>query len=513
MKKILNIILTVPLILLGYGCTDLEEDLQGDFTETFTPSNPGLGATNNVNKATPADGLAAAFSRLFNGTANHGSYFSISEVSTDEVVITQKGGDWFDGGIWLDMHKHTWNSTNPGFLGAYNDTYGGIAQCNILLRDIEADNKGGRAQLRTLRAYYYWRLLDAFGNVKISTTPGVDVPQSNRAAVYNFIETELLAAIPDLSESLQGYGRVNKSGAYALLARLYLNAEIYSGTPQWAKAIVAADMVINSGIYDLSDSYAAVFAPDNVENVEHIWVVPFDESTGQNMNFAQMTLHYPSQLTFRFQEQPWNGYSTLEEFYNSYQDGDVRKENNFIVGPQVDLNGEPILDLAFDPSDQDGAPVNYTPAINELAPGGGRQAGARLGKFSFKLGQLPNMDNDFPLFRYGEILLTKAEASARLTGNWNNADALMLVNMLRIRAEVTTFTTMTAETFLAERGREMFQESSRRTDLIRFGAWGNPWWEKAEHPDFNHLILFPIPNDQIQAAAAETNKLTQNPGY
>ncbi|MFM7853493.1 MAG: RagB/SusD family nutrient uptake outer membrane protein, partial [Flammeovirgaceae bacterium] len=305
-----------------------------------------------------------------------------------------------------------------------------------------------------------------------------------RAQVYAFVETELLAALPNLPAGKQDYGRVSRGAANALLARLYLNANVYKGSPEWQKAIDAADAVINSGVYSLSPEYKDVFSPANVENVEHIFVAPFDEATGSGMNFAQMTLHYPSQLTYRLAQQPWNGYSTLEAFYNSYEATDKRRANNFIVGPQKDLNGSPILDLAFDKGDPDGAEINYTPAINMLAPNGSRQAGARLGKFSFKIGQNPDMDNDFPLLRYGEVLLNKAEAVARLNGNnFSNATTLALVNQLRTRAGVPPFASMTEGQMLAERGRELFQEALRRTDLIRFGAWGQAWWEKPAHND------------------------------
>jgi hypothetical protein len=509
MKNLIRYTLLSTLLFTAISC-DLDEEILGDYTKDFDPANQGVGIRNNVNKPAPNDGLSAAFTRVLNGTANHGSYFSVTEVSTDEVVITQKGGDWFDGGIWLNMHRHNFSPTVGGINGAWVDTYGGIFQCNDLLTDPEISD-GNRAQLRFLRAYFYWRLMDLFGRVKIVTTPGVDVPQSDREDVFDFVESELLAAIPDLPEGRGEYSRASQGAAYALLSRLYLNAEVYTGVAMYDEAIAAADEVINSGVYELSPSYAAVFAPDNVDNIEHIFIAPYDEATGTGMNIAQMTLHYPSQLTFRLQQQPWNGYSTLEDFYNSYQDGDERKENNFIVGPQTDINGNPILDLAFDQADQDGAEINYTPEINELAPNGSRQAGARLGKFRFKIGQSPEMDNDFPLLRYGEVLLNKAEALARKNG-FGDGTALGLVNQLRERADATPLGALTEGELLAERGRELFIESLRRTDLIRFGAWGNAWWEKPAHANAN-LNVFPIPIEQINASGGETFPLTQNPGY
>lgn len=518
MKYFPKYTLVAALLLAGASsCTDLEEEIRGDFTEAFAPANQGIGQEAGAT----GDGLESAFNRLLGGTANHGSYFSVQEISTDEAVITQKGGDWFDGGIWLTMHRHEFTSTVGGINGAWNDTYTGILQSNELLVNGKPTPEGeGRvaltapeaAQVRMLRAYFYWRLLDVFGRVKIAVDPGVDVPQSDRADVYAFVESELLDIVDELPAGRQEYARTSQSAAYALLARLYLNGGVYAGTPEYQKAIDAADMVINSGAYNLSANYADVFSPNNTDNVEHIMVAPFDTETGAGMNFAMMTLHYPSQLTYRTTAQPWNGYSTLEEFYNSYEANDVRRTANFIVGPQTDINGNPILDLAYDKADPDGPEINYTPFINELAPNGSRQAGARLGKFSFKIGETPEMDNDYPVLRYGEVLLNKAEAMARLSGNWSDAGALALVNQLRARAGVSEYSTMTEGEFLAERGRELFQEALRRTDLIRFGAWGDAWWEKAAHSDPNKNLM-PIPLQQINASQTSTYPLTQNPGY
>lgn len=519
MKNLFKLILISSLFLGLPACTDLEEEIKGDFTEDYDPNNPGVGIKNNTNNSAPQDGLADAFSRVRNGTANHGSYFSVAEISTDEAVITQKGGDWFDGGIWLAMHRHQFSSTSGGINGAWGDLYGAIFQCNDLLDNGLSD--AHNAQLRVLRAYFYWKLLDMFGNVKIVTVAGVDAPQSPREDVFDFVEAELLASIPDLPTGKPAYARVSQGTAYALLSRLYLNAEVYTGTQRWQDAIDAADEVINSGDFDLATSYKYLFGPKNAQDGsddnqqtnasdEMLFIAPFDEATGTGMNLAQMTLHYPSQLTFQLQEQPWNGYSTLEDFYNSYEDTDLRKAGNFIAGPQYDLNGSPILDVAFDQADPDGAPINYTPEINELSPNGSRQAGARFGKYFFKQKQGQNMDNDFPLLRYAEVLLNKAEAVARLNNDFSHATTLSLVNQIRTRADVSTYGSLTEGELLAERGRELFLESLRRTDLIRFGAWGDAWWEKPAHADA-YKVLMAIPQEQINLAA--TFPLTQNPGY
>lgn len=523
--KYINKLLILALVCVGFSCTDLNESLNSDFTSSFDPNNPGYGESENVNQPVPDDGLNAAFSSLLGGTAAHNGYFSVAEIPTDQVVITQKGGDWFDGGIWLNMHRHDFRSTNPGLNNAWSANYGGVSQINLLLDEGGLD-ANQVAQLRTLRAYFYWRLTDMFGRIKIVTEPGVDSPQVDRPAVFDFMVTEIEESLPDLNESA-GYARISKGAANALLARLYLNGEVYTrpypytpgtGTTYWQEAIDAADEVINSGIYDLADTYDETFGPANVGSVEHIFVVPFDESTGGGMNLAQMTLHYPSQLTYDLAQQPWNGYSSLEAFYNSFSDDDIRKEEFFIAGPQTDRDGNPILDVAFNPDNEAAsgdteslAAINYTPEINELAPNGARQAGVRLGKFSFKIGQQPDMDNDYPLLRYGDVLLMKAEAVARQSNNWSNGTTLLLVNELRDRAGLNDVTSLTEDEFFAERGKEMFIESIRRTDMIRFNRWGDAWWEKGGH-SAPYLNIMPIPNPQI-LATTEGEPLTQHDDY
>ena len=354
----------------------------------------------------------------------------------------------------------------------------------------------------------------------------IDVKQSTRKEVYDFVVKELTDVIASgnlstdivldsikSTSKLESRSIFNKAAAQALLARIYLNAEVYSGTAQWQEAIAAADEVINSGLYSLSSSYADVFSAKNTNNSEHIWVAPYDQPSGnKGMNFTVMTLHYLSQSTYDLKAQPWNGYTTLEEFYNLYTDDDDRKKNNLLWGVQSDDDGNPLLDAAVENTDPDGFKLNYTPAINELFPNAQRQGGARLVKFQPEMGANEDMSNDYTILRYADVLLIKAEATARMSSNWSHPMTLMLVNQVRDRAGVSAYTTLTADEFLAERGREMIMETVRRQDLIRFGKWGDAWWEKKAH-NKAHLSLFPIPQAQIRASQTSKFKLTQNTGY
>jgi starch-binding outer membrane protein, SusD/RagB family len=537
MKNIYKLFLMCCALLTVSACTDLDEKLVGEVGAPFNGEEPSFG-TFDGGGAGPSDAVSSAYNQLReSGSANHGGYWSVQSVSTDEMAVTQKGGDWYDGGIWLDVHRHTYGPTNGPISGTWGQQYAAIGACNTALAagDLDANQT---AQVKALRAFFYYRLLDLYGRVKLVTSPGVDAPQSTRAQVFTFVENELKDALgisnvsnlaADLVDSPLGTAqtpyRINQFAALGLLAKLYLNAEVYAGTAKYAEASLAAGYVIDNGGYVLCDSgcsvpnpakrpsvasdpdelsgYAAVFAPNNQDNPEIIWSIAYDNVTGANMNFAQMTLHYSSQFTWNLQSQPWNGYSALEDFYNSYESGDKRKAANFIVGPQSDSEGSVILDYAATGGD---LALDYTTDINELEPNASRKGGARLGKFSFRQGQKDNMDNDYPIIRLGDMYLIRAESDARVAGNWNVA--LTDVNTIRARAGISALASITADEFLAERGREMFMEVTRRQDLIRFGKYNDAWWEKPVSAAFRNV--FPIPQEQIDASGGT---LTQNPGY
>ncbi len=528
LKKTFYFILFLPLFF--NACTDLEEDLKGDISEDID-----LPPVYPVDPGSTIHYIDGVFDELrHSGTANHGSYYTVQEITSDEMVVTVKGNDWNSGGELQRLHTHTYGPHNPFLINSFNGQYTGIYKCNELLQSLVDPNE--IAQVRVLRAYFYMRLCDMFGRVKIITEPGVDTPQLERTEVFSFIENELLEAIgvddinSEMDPALSVLGtnpnphRINVYGALGILSKLYLNAEVYSGSPRWEEAAMAASLIIDSGIYQLCEEgcsvtnlgkrptissdperlvgYAAVFAPNNENNPEHIFTVFYDEVSAGGMNFSAMNLHYNNRLTWNFDHQPWNGYATLEEFYNSYDDADARKEANFVVGPQLDFGGSAILDYTFDEGVK---PLVYTPEINELFPNSYRGGGARSGKFNYKQFGRVDMDNDYPIVRLGEIYLIRAESLARSSGNWNQA--LPDVNIIRRRAKVSDYATLDADEFLAERGREMFQESARRTDLIRFGKYNEAWWEKPIDPS-DHVNIFPIPLFSLN-----TEGWTQNPGY
>ncbi|HZI25238.1 MAG TPA: RagB/SusD family nutrient uptake outer membrane protein, partial [Chryseolinea sp.] len=358
---------------------------------------------------------------------------------------------------------------------------------------------------------------------------------NSRKEIYNFIESELTEIIPFLpvQKDASTYGRMTKWSALAIRAKLYLNAEVFTGTPQWQKAADDAKDIIDNGGYSLEASYKTNFIANNTGSKENIFVYPYDKVFAQGFNWIAMTLSVASQPTYNLTFQPWNGYQTVEEFYNSYIDpvknpgpqGPVWKGltkdlnndrisddigtvderlSNFILGPQFNQDGTPTLDGGAEASDFNGQPVTFTPQLNEIQPNGLRQAGARIGKYEFEVGSTQNMSNDFVIFRLADIILTRAEALHRLG---QTAEALVLVNTIRTRAGVTPFAALTDDRLYEERGREMYAEMTRRQDQIRFGKWDDAWWSKPASTDTQKL--FPIPKAQRDINPG----LIQNPGY
>lgn len=492
-KSIKKICLLVPVIML-VSCWELDQEVLDGVTaeDVANSDNPVL-----------IDVLkASAYSRVVGSWGGHNSIWSIYEVASDEMAIPQKGADWEDGGLWLRMHRHTWQPSDEAFNNSWAYCYTAVGEINNLLVQFP-DLPVLNAELKVLRAMIYLWLIDSFGNVPIITesTTGGNPTNNSRQEVFDFIESSVLENVGLLLKQ-DTKTTVNYYTAHAILAKLYLNAEIYTGSPRWADAETAANEVM-TGPYSLSSNFFSNFATRNGGSSENIFTLPYDENNAGGFNLVQMTLHYSSQNTYDLQEQPWNGYASLEEFYNQFDDQDVRK-GSFLEGPQFASDGTRLNDISAEPDDPDGEPLTFTPEINMLAPNAFRQAGVRVGKFEFATGSASSLSNDYPLIRLADIMLIKAEAALR---QGDAADALTYVNMIRERANLDPLNSVTLDDIYNERGYEMFAEASTRTDQIRFGKFNQPWWEKGQSEPFR--ALFPIPLQQINA----NPNLNQNPGY
>lgn len=502
------LLLGPPALLSLQACTELGETP----VSAITPENF------YKNEQEVIGGLASVYASLRGSLWN---YYNLSEISSDEFIVPTRGSDWFDNGRWLQIHRQLWeansSATGEDINGAWNDAFTGVARANVLLgamQNISVTNEEIiDAEIRTLRAFYYYMLMDLFGGVPIATNTDIIPRERNtRAEVFAFIEQELLEVRNALPESWPdaSNGRMTRGAATAILASLYLNAEVFTGTvdagglqrgtARWQDAADMADEILNSGEYSLATDWHSNFRYDNHLSPENIMVVKYIAEEGLGFEMIYRGLHY-TQAT----PAPWNGFATIAETYYAFDREDLR-DDIFLVGQQYNVEtGAPV-------DDRTGAPLFFTPEIND-ATAATEGEGVRIYKFPAD----PNASgqwhgNDYPYFRLGEIYLIKAEALNELG---RTDEAITLVNTT-IRARVFNppkplplgmSQAAFRDAILDERLFELTAEAKRRQDLIRHDKYLLPWSHKDQREP--HRVLLPIPPGQMNANPL----LVQNAGY
>lgn len=229
------------------ACTDLEPEIYGDVQIDDYYKTSGQFATL----------IANAYSQLAGeyGYVYREGYWSLQEYTSDEVVVPTRGTDWYDAGVPIKMHTHTWEANTRDIDNGWRFAYGGTTKCNDVLQKIasikgedptqyDAITKAGIAETKVLRAFYHLLAMDVYGNVTIDD--GREIKQYSRAEVANWIEQEILDNMDALSNTVR-YGSMTKPVAHTILAKLYLNSKVYTGTERWADAIAQCDAVINGG--------------------------------------------------------------------------------------------------------------------------------------------------------------------------------------------------------------------------------------------------------------------------
>ena len=534
-----KIYLKVPLFLLVIylcSCTKLADK---NYTEIVSDEfKPGSG------DLVPLIGPAYGAWRGLIGYNGSSNFFRTQEVTADEVVIPARPNGWVDDGSYRRLHEHKWTNTD-GTAGNWSGAYTGITNCNRLIYQIESGKlpmTTGKdailAEIRALRASFYYVLCDLYGNIPIVTKfdvePGFLADQNTRQEVYDFVIKELTEALPMLSEdnSQEYYGRFNKWAAEAVLAKMYLNAEVYTGTAQWEKCIEVCDSIINSNKYSLSPSQRSIFSTDNAGNSEIIFAVPFDAIYAGGFNLHMETLQPENQATYNLQSSSWGGIAAVPQYIDTYDPEDLRLKENWIQGQQYTATGTPLNGTlgAFN-----GKPlvfINAIPGVDSSE----EVHGFRLGKFEFKVGATDNLNNDAPLFRLADVMMMKAECLLR-TGKAEKAAAIVTAVRARsfpanpAKATVTGTQLQAGSAYdygrrdhlattheggadipygrlLDELGWEFNQEPHRRQDLLRWGIFTKKSWF-SHQPNGDYRDLMPIP-----ASVLATNpKLKQNPGY
>jgi len=506
MKKYITVA-ALAALTLG-SCTKLDVPVESQLTSDNFPVTP--------------DAFVAATGTVYQKfNAKFGvDIWRMYELTSEEAIITARNGGYYDQGRYQTLHKHNWAADHPIIQSAWEWCYAGVSDCNRVLNLLEksADSPTKTQfinEIRTMRALYYFYAMDMFGNVPITTFGTAESPkQSTPAEVFSYIEKEILASVDALSAPATVtdayYGRPTKWMAYALLQKMYINAEHYIGKPMYAESIIYADKIISGSSMALVSDYNSLFAVNNGANSETIFAAIYDANYSGGNAMTRFTLHSTLRAKYNLPFSPSNAQCTLKEFYDTFNlTGDVRNIN-WLVGKQFLANGTtPILNGT--------AQLDFTPEIvltnTETMDVGPEVNGISRGIRSVKFYPDPNtnsstrfQNNDMPIFRLADVYLSKAEALLRTGGS--TAEAVRLVNLIRTRAKAPQVTSITLDEILAERGRELAWEGWRRNDLIRFGKYQGKWGFKNGNEGASKDI-FPIPATELVL----NKNLKQNPSY
>ncbi len=448
--------------------------------------------------------------------------WNANELTTDESIC-----GWGDEGI-ANFCFNTYDASHPMLRGYYYRLYTGISFCNQYLQEFGDYNSTMSAEVRFIRALDYFLLMDGWGNVPFVTGITSEKPaQYSRAEMFNFIESELLEIEPQLSAAVAkkstdaGYGRVDKAAAWLLLARLYLNAEVYTGTARYDKAAQYAEQVMNSS-YKLNmtgvgswSAYQMLFMADNGETsaaYEAVFPILQDgvrtTSWGTSL-FLIASTHDADMVDSNGTTETWGGNRARPELIAKW----------FPNGNAPEAGPKDFAKAAGDDRaiiDSRGRTIDNTD-VSAFKNG---FAVAKFNNFtttgaSTNSAQFP--DADFFMFRAAEAYLTYAEAQARMGGGTAQNAAAQAINQLRIRANATTKDSYTLDEICDEWCREFYYEGRRRMDLIRFGKFGgssdyNWQWKGGSYAGRSfeaYKNIFAIPSTDLNA----NPNLTQNPGY
>jgi hypothetical protein len=474
----------------------------GSFATTGNRGPDGNGDVQGIDEGT------SDFLRLF---------WKAQELSTDEAVVA-----WGDPGI-QDFHNMNWTSDNPMLKGLYYRSFYQITLANEFIRQSSDEKLSDRKisavdlvrqyrrEARYLRAFQYWVLMDLFGNPPFvdesSPIAGSTLPtQIQRAALFTYIENELKAIEPDMPANNE-YGRANKAAVWALLARMYLNAQVYTGTARWTDAVTYSKKVIDAG-YSLVSNYSWLMRADNQQNTnEFIFTINYDGLKTQNWGGTTFLTHAPvggSMSASQFGiDGGWGGLRATKNLPLLFPDltGAQDKRSQFYTAGQN-------IDIFSLTTFTDGLAVTKYKNVTRTGGSGSSLTWA---------------DEDFPVFRLAEMYLIYAEATLRGgAGSGGDANtALGYVNNLRTRAYGNTsgninIGQLTTDFILDERARELYWEGFRRSDLIRYNKFVEatylwPWkgGVAAGRGMPANLKLYPLPSADVNA----NPNLTQNPGY
>jgi len=519
MKRI-SIIFASALMLMATSCTDLKEEILNEQNGSTIVSD-----SENAQML-----IAPAYAYLRDLQSRSGVWLVLESV-TDELVFPTRGTDW-NNADYRTLFTHDYDSKNGYIKNTWNSFMLGVTKCNIAMQYLSKleqtdEIKGYIAESKFIRALCMYHLMDCFGHFPFREYEELDYSTSpqilDRPKALERLITDLNEIIPELKQKGDvPYGRITRASAQMLLAKVYLNYQVYTGTAptfsngttKWDEVIALCDNIISSGKYTLADNYWKLYLASNEkysDQTESILPIPYNCAVGLGgIPWLNITLHYNQ--TFGSFKNMWNGCCTTPDFINiwdttdpryQYHDPTLKSKIGFnlgiLVGQQYGPDGTALKTRA-------GLPLVFTPEFS--VQNSSEAQGARVVKYAPDPTSTyaSSSENDFQYYRLSDVYLMRAEAKFRK----GDATALTDINAIRSIRGVKTYSTseLSLDKILNERTFEFYWDGpSRRNDLVRFGKYCNSRYEKAETPTYK--ILLPIPLSALEA----NPELIQNPGY
>lgn len=520
MKKI-YIILSV-FVLIFSSCSDLTEQILDEKDNSELVKD-----TSNVESL-----VAPAFSFL-RDLQSRGAGWLVGEVTTDECVFPTRGANW-NNAYYRTLFSHTYTAENSYIKNTWNSYLIGFTRCNVALYYMHQMDQTDKVKqyenevlfVRTLSMYL---MNDLFGQMpyrEYTETNFANDPQYlSRAEIVEKMISTLNEIIPNMKEKGEvAYGRVTKAAAQMLLAKIYLNYQVYTGTAptfsdgtaKWDETISLCDDIIGSGKYTLADDYWKLFLSDNADyanSTEAILPIIFDSSLGiGGIPWVNMTLDYNQFFGNYSSSNLWNGCCTTPEFYATWDQTDSRFSDNrlksqtgfnlgFLHGQQYNAAGQALV------TKDGGRPLIFTPDFS--LSNSTEEQGIRVVKYAPDPStSYPGASqNDYMYYRLADVYLMRAEAKFR---SGDTSGALSDINYLREKRSMPDLTSseLSLDKIYNERGYELYWENSRRNDMVRFNKYTAARTEKTTTDD-NYLILLPVPRSAYDA----DKNIVQNPGY
>ena len=509
-KEILIPSLSIILMAGTIGCSNLDDAV--------------LDKSSKAADVSTALQLKSAYQSLGSFTDQANAY-ALLEHPSDEMQGPTRGADWDDNGRWRNLHTHTWTNQSDDVLGAWNNLNRGHALANEVIADPKA-TKQQVAEAKFIRAMYIFYTTDLFGQVafKDLANPGALPKGLSRKEAADQVISDLKSIVADLPSASAGnanVGSATKEAVAFLLAKTYLNKGVFNQAPSTPAgpftfdkvdmdAVIAnADLIINSGKYSLTANYFDNFHFENsTRSKELIFAIQNDKGQSNN-NGSSVRNRYFMTCHYNMTPSGWNGFTTLSDFYGSFESSDTRRcaaikgvtdvkglRAGFLIGQQFNETGAAL-------KDREGKPLVFTADIDLKTAN--EVNGVRVIKYQPDFSDIDSPANDYVFFRFADAWLMKAEALYR---SGSAPMALTMVNTLRVARGASALTALTDAVLLAERGREFYWEGWRRNDQIRFGKFNAPVQNRsAVSPDFR--VVFPIPQKELEI----NSNLKQNFGY